>query len=321
MTFAPLDENQIGRIFFPYAERKSREVQSNGGLFVYYTTAETATHILSKKQIWLRNTMVMNDYLEVEHGFECLNASYQAAPGNTFNSTLNACFDGLADEVRDLFNGWLPTIRQNTFISCVSEHLPEENRNGRLSMWRAYGGRAGVAIVINGTVMFSKSNTLNIFSSPVAYLDPDTFAADFEKVAKQMRNEVGLIKTLGKETVKQLAFNMLRFAVLCTKHPGFHEEREWRNIASPNMHLPQQTVLAVEIIRGTPQPVLKLELKDAPEKGLIGLAIPNLLDRIIIGPCEFPRVISNAFIKLLEDAGVPEAWKKVIVSDIPLRQL
>jgi DUF2971 family protein len=320
VSISPEDQERINHTFFPYVERKTREVLSNGGRFVYYTSAETATSILFNKQIWLRNTTAMNDYLEVEHGFECLNASYKAAPGNAFNAALNACFPGLAEEVRDFFNGWLPSIRQDTFISCVSEHLPDEDQHGRLSMWRAYGGQAGVALVINGAVMFSKSGALNIFSSPVAYLSPDAFAAQLDHIVKNMESDLDFIKSLGKESVMQIVFNMLRFAVLCTKHPGFHEEREWRNIASPKMHPTDHATLEVEIIRGTPQPVLKLGLQNHPEKGLVGLAIPDLLDRIIIGPCEFPQVICSAFLKLLIDAGVQEPGKKIIVSDIPLRQ-
>ncbi|CBK40835.1 conserved protein of unknown function [Nitrospira defluvii] len=321
MSFSPADQDRITHIFFPHLKRKTQEVLEAGGRFVYYTTAETATCILTNKQIWMRNTTTMNDYSEVDHGFNCLNASYNAAPGNIFNATLNACFPGLADEVKDFFNGWWPSIRQDTFIACVSEHLPEEDQHGRLSMWRAYGGQAGVALVINGAVMFSKSNTLNVFSSPINYLNPDAFAAQFEQIAKNMESEVDFIKSLGKEAVKQIVFIMLRFAVLCTKHPGFHEEREWRNVASPKMHPTDHATLGVEIIRGTPQPVLKLNLQNNPEKGLVGLAIPDLLDRIIIGPCEFPQVICSAFLKLLIDAEVPEPEKKIIVSDIPLRKL
>jgi hypothetical protein len=112
MTPTSADEDRIKRIFFPHTELKTREVSAAGGRFVYYTTAETATCILRNKQIWMRNTAAMNDYLEVEHGFDCLNASYKAAPGNTFNAALNACFPGLADEVRDFFNGWLPSIHE-----------------------------------------------------------------------------------------------------------------------------------------------------------------------------------------------------------------
>jgi len=52
---------------------------------------------------------------------------------------------------------------------------------------------------------------------------------------------------------------------------------------------------------------------------LVGLALPDLLNRIIIGPCEFPQVILTAFHRLLDDAGVPDPGKKIVVSDIPLR--
>ena len=102
-----------------------------------------------------------------------------------------------------------------------------------------------------------------------------------------MESEVEYIKNLGQETVKQIVFTMLRFAVLCTKHPGFHEEREWRVVASPSMHPTDHATLGIEVIRGTPQVVLKLDLQNQPDKGLVGLAIPELQDRIIIGPCEF----------------------------------
>ena len=277
MVFTPADTDRITHIFYPYAEERTREVKTAGGRFVYYTTAETATSILKNKQIWMRNTAAMNDYMEVEHGFDCLDAAYKAEPGNSFNAALNSCFPGLAHEVRDFFNAWLPHIRQDTYITCVSEHLPAEDRHGRLSMWRAYGGKTGVALVLNGAVMFSKSNALNVFSSPVAYLNPAAFAAYFEKIALNMESEIDYIKNLGQEAVKQLVFNMLRFAVLCTKHPGFLEEREWRVVASPIMHPTDHATLSVEVIRGTPQTVLKLDLQNQPEKGLLDLAIPYLL--------------------------------------------
>jgi hypothetical protein len=67
-------------------------------------------------------------------------------------------------------------------------------------------------------------------------LTPDAFAADFISIAQSIASETEYIRSLDRDTVKNLAFNMLRFAVLCTKHPGFHEEREWRVVASPAMH-------------------------------------------------------------------------------------
>lgn len=321
MASAILDGPRIGRIFFPYAAERTRDVIAAGGRFVYYTTADTATSILRNRKVWMRSTTAMNDYMEVEHGFECLNAAYKAEPGTAFNRALDTCFPGLATEVRDFFNAWLPGIRQDTYMLCVSEHLPEEDQHGRLSMWRAYGGQAGVALVLNGGVMFRESDALGAYSSPVAYLTPDAFAANFARIAETIAAEAKYIRTLDRDTVKTCAFNMLRFAVLCTKHPGFHEELEWRIVASLAMHPSQFLTSSVEVVRGIPQTVLKIDLKNYPDQGLTGLALPELLNRIIIGPCEFPLVVLKALRQLLVAAEVPEPDARTFISDIPLRHL
>ena len=49
---------------------------------------------------------------------------------------------------------------------------------------------------------------------------------------------------------------------------------------------------------------------------------PNeLVNRVIIGPSRFPYVLADAFVALLEAAGVTDAGDKVFVSDIPLRTM
>jgi hypothetical protein len=207
------DLNPIKRIFFPYADLKTREVIAAGGRFAYYTTADTATSILRNRQIWMRSTTTMNDYMEVEYGFECLNAAWgKAKPDNPIYRALEATFTGLYEEVMNHFNAWLPGIRRNTYITCVSEYLAEEDYTGRLSMWRAYGGQAGIALVLNGDVMFSESDVLHAYSSPVAYLSRDKFAVEFLEVAQNIEREADYIKTLDREVVKNILFNMLRFA-------------------------------------------------------------------------------------------------------------
>lgn len=319
MTPSTPDRDRITRIFFPYSAQRAREVREAGRRFVYYTSAETAASILRNRQIWMRRTLGMNDYMEVEHGFDCLNSAYEAEPGKAFNAALDACYPELAVELRELFNGWLPGIRADTYMTCVSEHLDEEDRHGRLSMWRAYGGPAGVALVLNGAVMFDESDALGVYASPVAYLGQEAFAAEFMRTAESIKGEADYVRSLDREQVKGYAFNMLRFAVLCTKHPGFHEEREWRVVASPQMHPDRLPKPVIEVVRGTPQAVLKIDLANQPEKGLVGLALPDLLNKIIIGPCEFPVVIYKAFRQLLTEAGVPEPEKKITISDIPLR--
>lgn len=314
-----IDSQRVRQIFFPYATAATDRVKSNGGRFVYYTTADVAARILTNKQIWMRNTMTMNDYMEVDHGLECLRSAFQSEPGKAFDAALNACFPLLAEEIKDLFDTWVPYIRRDTFITCVSEHSADEDNLGRLSMWRAYGGRTGVALVLNGGVMFRESDALGAYASPVAYMNSVDFGDQFTQVAEAIHSEVEFVRILDREGLKNTVFNVLRFAALCTKHPGFREEREWRIVASPDMHPSHLLPKEVEVVRGTPQTVLKINLKNHPEKNLIGLTLPELLNRIIIGPCEFPDVMRRAFDQLLVDAGVPEPEQKIAVSDIPLR--
>ena len=313
------DETHVAQIFFPHTEKRTQDVLAAGNRFAYYTTAEVATKLIRDQKIWMRSVTTMNDYMEVEHGSQCVSNAWKTAPGIAFKGAIDLCFPGLGKELEDDFNGWHPHIRRNTFITCVSEHLAAEDEIGRLSMWRAYGGSSGVALVINGAVMFGESDALGAYASPVAYMSSPQFAEYFSTVTANIKREVDYVQSLGREKVKDLVFTLLRFAVLCTKHPGFHEEREWRVIASPLMYSSPLLHNEIEIIHGTPQAVLKIDLQNHPEHDLVGLALPELLNRIIIGPCQFPEVLVTAFTRLLENAGVHDAAAKVFVSDIPLR--
>ena len=72
---------RLRRVFFPYADRRTAAVQANGGRFAYYTTASVAVSVLRSKEIWMRNAVTMNDFMEISHGFECLNAAYKGDSG------------------------------------------------------------------------------------------------------------------------------------------------------------------------------------------------------------------------------------------------
>jgi len=153
----------------------------------------------------------------------------------------------------------------------------------------------------------------------VFYGDAAGFADEFMRVARGVEAAVEFIKLWPRETIKNTVFQMLRFAVLCTKHPGFAEELEWRVIASPTMHPSTRLSQDIEVVRGVPQTVMKIKLENVPEEGFFGAAPPELIERIIIGPCEFPLVTHAAFFRLLTDLQVPDPGSKIFVSDIPLR--
>ncbi|HYD34401.1 MAG TPA: DUF2971 domain-containing protein, partial [Methylophilaceae bacterium] len=218
------------------------------------------------------------------------------------------------------FRAWSPAFSVDTYVTSVSVHRAEEDKYGRLSMWRAYGGNAGVALVLNGGVMFRESKALAAYSSPVAYMEEDEIGKEILSVAQQIAKNVEYVRGLGEDGLKKTVFHMLRFAAICTKHPSFKEEEEWRVVASPVVESSDLLKSEIELINGIPQKVLKIKLEDHPDKGLEGLTPSVFLDRILIGPCEHPKVIWQSLVRLMDEAGIEEPHKKLFITGIPLRQ-
>ena len=313
------DQIRLAGIFHPYAVERQNIVQSSGTRFVHYTRADAAMSILKTKTVWMRKTSCMNDFMEVEHGLECLAGAYRGEAGNRLKAALNDIFGGVSDEIEKLFNGWEPHFRTDTYIMCLSEHLDAEDSFGRLSMWRAYSGTTGIAFVLNNAPFFNPSNAIKAYTSPVAYLDDEAFQPELAKVADGIKANTDFVRAQGREVVTNYVFNAFKFAALSTKHPGFREEMEWRIIYMPTMEKSTHLVKEIQVIEGTPQPIYKIPLQNVPEEGLVGFTIPELLELIIIGPTEYPLAMREAFETLLADAGVDDPASRIRVSDLPLR--
>jgi hypothetical protein len=314
------DELRLRAIFFPRNTAKVAEILSANSRFVHYTSAEVAMSILQNRSVWMRNSSVMNDFSEIEYGIKCLVAAYRSRAGTELKAFVEKLFPGSQQELETLFDGWQSHFRSETYIACLSEHLPYEDNTGRLSMWRAYGGSTGVALVVRSTPFIQSTDALKAYSSPVAYLTEAQFAEEFAAIVASMTENADFLLAGGRQRLIGYLFTMFRFAIICTKHPGFHEEREWRIVYAPTIEKSDIIAADLQLINGVPQIIHKLPLKHAPEHGLIGADIPSLLDRVIIGPSQYPLAAYHAFVRLLEAAGVEEAASKVWASDIPLRR-
>ncbi|MCO5060248.1 MAG: DUF2971 domain-containing protein [Rhizobiaceae bacterium] len=262
----------------------------------------------------------MNDFMEIEHGASCLANAWRSKTGDRFKALVEGMFEGVADELAKLVDGWVPSFRADTFITCLSEHDDGEDDLGRLSMWRAYGGSSGVAVVLNPTVFLGTSDALPALTSPVSYLSHAAFEHEFGKVTDNIAaNRDGLLRDGRQELINRL-FHCFRLAVLCTKHQGFAEEREWRIVYAPMLHNSDRIEASVQLINGVPQIVHSIPFKDYPDEGLVGAELSKLINRVIIGPTEFPSQLRLAMVSLLTEAGVTNAVDKVVCSTIPLRQ-
>lgn len=313
------DQHRLFSIFHPYALAKTVAAMKQNQRFVYYTSADTAMRILQNGEIWMRKSHQMNDYREIEHGFDCLNGAYKQHKERML-TLFDGMFPGFCERLETTFNGWLPHFRMDSYITCLSEHDPSEDQYGRLSMWRAYGGAAGVALVVNGGPIWRASDALRAFASPVAYLDASQTEAEFSRLLSNIESNREYLSSLGEQQIQNRMFAAMRSAILCTKHPGFHEEREWRVIYSPTFQRSERITSSIESIGGIPQSICRIPLRDVPDEGLHGLAPADLIDRVIIGPSKYPAGIYDALLVLLADVGVANPGSKIIFSEVPLRQ-
>ena len=319
MTDIEFETDKLMNIFHPYAMDKMNELQENNTRLVQYTSAKAAMEILKTKTYWMRKTSCMNDFMEVKQGLDCFYEVYRGETGQKLQAILNSIFGGITDFIENLFRDWDPVLQNNAYISCFSEHPDTEDMNGRLSMWRAYSESTGVALVFNNEPFLGVFAQMQVDFSPVAYLGNVNFRIEFEKVVNKIEENRDFLRSLGREMVIFYVFNAFKFAVLCTKHPGFYEENEWRLIYTPTAKKQDRLKNDIEVLRGTPQPVYKIPLENFPEEGLVRIEIPEILDRVLIGPTEYPAAIREAFVTLLTDAEVEDPADRVWVTGIPLR--
>jgi hypothetical protein len=219
------DEQRLWKIFHPKAAEEESKIINHNIRFVHYTSAATVLKILSTKRIWMRKTSCMNDYREVLHGLECLVKAYDRSHlGKTFKTTLDSMFEGFSARIQHLFNSWIQNIQNHTYISCFSEHRPEDDLFGRLSMWRAYGVNTGAAFVLNNSAFQLSPDLLKVYASPVAYLSEEAFQNEFGRIVDNINAEVDCLKNQGQDKVMGCVFRMFRFAIVSTKNPCFKEE-------------------------------------------------------------------------------------------------
>lgn len=322
-----MDEDAAQDIFLPHAMAEVQRVRDNCVRFVHYTSAESALKILRSKRMLLRNSVLMNDFSEVQHGMACLAHAWGGKDGLRLKALMQDVQPDLPLIFENNFNALFSDLRSETYLLSISEHGGDaEDAFGRLSMWRAYARKDGVAFVMRNTPFVSESNALQAFTSPVVYRTPDTFLPLFEQLVNSIESRAADIRPLGGQWLHETLMLAFRFAVQSTKHPSFAEEREWRVIYTPSV-LEQTGLMTDEQRRripsevmclgGVPQRVYAIPFADYPEEGFVGATIPALLDRILIGPSQDAYVIAQAIQSELIAAGVAEP--RVEITGIPLR--
>jgi hypothetical protein len=314
--------DRLEQIFMPYATGRREQLRGRNGRLVHYTSAENAIKILYSKQVWMRNAKCMADYMELSHGHALLLQFFQHQDKrDSFYKALNKCHPNVGEEALLLFDQWWRNnIEYEIYVTSVSEHDDSEDTHGRLSMWRAFGrvpsARAAIVMKLPGP---DAASGLRVALSPVAYFDYPNVEKQLKKVINNIKKHQEFLGSLPKDRVKDIVFITILNAAVSLKHEGFREEREWRIIYVPKIHQSKMITFNTEVIEGVPQLVYKIPLQDSPDEDIVGVKIPSIVDRVIIGPTAYPIPMAHAFVLALHNAGVTDAGSRVVISNIPLR--
>jgi hypothetical protein len=237
-----------------------------------------------------------------------------------FCKSLNRCHPGVGEEALQFFDQWWNNIQFDIYITSISEHDDAEDAHGRLSMWRAFGRLPARAALVIKPPVPGAAEGLRGMLSPVAYFDYEDVEKQIKKVINKVNKNIEFLRTFEKSKIKDMVLFMLVAAAVSLKHRGFQEEREWRIIYIPQIHQSKLIGWSTEIVDGVPQIIYKIPLQDNLDNDVIGVAIPTLLDRVIIGPSQYPVTMGHAFGIALQQAGVANPGSRIVASGIPLRQ-
>ena len=204
----------------------------------------------------------MNDYREIDYGIQLLNHTIYDSDQRRqriqeISRQLHWGSNMLESVLSDLNRNEQQYIT-HTYLACVSEHTPEEKGRGRLSMWRAYGRKTGVAFVLNPNAIFSPLAPLPLLLSPVEYLTQEEFTVGFDWMLENVERNLSALQRQQPTMVLNYFIDMLMTSLFSIKNPGFIEEREWRFIYNES----SQGKLAydIEVVDGIPQIIYKLPI-------------------------------------------------------------
>jgi hypothetical protein len=260
----------------------------------------------------------MNDFTEVEWGQHCLTKVF----GNwrlldRFIRVLDAIHPQLNQALADALIGEQKQLGEKAFLLSLALHDEQECLTGKLSMWRAYGGDNNVCLVFNTAPFMTRQDAYEVVMSPVMYGGEVEFSREFEGMIHRLEQQVILLRTLSPEDVLLNLKRAIDFAVLSTKHAGFHEETEWRVIHQHSLQRPDPPSI--------PDPsdptklVYQIPLENRPTANLWGVELGEILDRIIVGPTDDSNAVAY-YVDLLKRAGVSNAESRVVLCGIPLRR-
>ena len=316
-----LQNERLYNIFNTDYYKRVNYLQQNDLKLAHYTSASVALEIIKNKEIWLNNVANMNDYREVELGKNLLAKTFNKTDeGDRFKAILNKISDKLSEELIVRYNSVFNDL-DKTYAFCLTEHKKDYDKYGRLSMWRAYAPKNGMALVLNLDPFLKESCKTTAFSIPMFYYDYEEFQNKFKNFVEEVENNFEIFQKYTKEEVLDFFYRKFLISVLSLKHKGFEEEKEWRILYNDAIYTKDNIIKEeVKEIHGVPRIIKILNFESLNDKNSdYSTKLNDILYKIIIGPSDNPKHLQEIFIKKLADNCVTNAESKVIISEIPVR--
>ena len=296
-------------------------VPPDGQRFAHYASNQVAHSIITHREFWLRNALLMNDFSEIGYGESCLAYSFRMGTLDMLAAALDAIQPNTWVKVKEKYQDLQSILATRTYLACLTEHSDTDDAHGRLSMWRGYGTFDSAAIVLTAAAI-KQIGFPGAYFRKVQYWTAEQVNADLRSRSDQLQGARAVLKDVDPSVFVDWVFALLRDVALCTKHPAFFEEHEWRLIISATLqeatasHKP-----VIKFPRGKMEEVIVIRLDDAVA-GNDFVSGAAWLDRIIVGPCDNSAAVRMAYVSLLRGKAINSSSPENVVfcSGVPLRR-
>jgi hypothetical protein len=265
----------------------------------------------------------MNDHEELRFGLRVAEQEFMAHDGIRDACKTSQNYELLVGNFHEKLRKIGREDAFDTYIACFSLHDPLQDGNGKLSMWRGYGGNgSGVALVFDTTTI-KETNTNFLLWAKVHYASrqwrTEWIRAKLDLFAGLL-NEYQLPPSEYWAAIDSLLDRLKVFSIF-TKHDGFREEQEWRLVylreRDKNRMLTDMLSYAIGP-RGI-EPKLKLDLLRLGQLVEQDLSPQNILCRLILGPSISSPLLQATVVRMLETLNLSNLSGKVSASETPYR--
>lgn len=313
------DALRLHAAFFPYAFRRQYDAVRRKQRFAHYTSAEAALAILRSNAVLLRNARCLPDFKEMRSGIDSVVDAWSGEEGQRLQALLNRAHPGVSENFIAAFQEWSRAFSRTTYIFSVSEHDDAEDNSGRSSSWQAVDARVKVALILKQAPFFQVSDSAQLLMSPITYSNASSYTLRMKHLVDHLESHFSILENMARDELLAWSYAALKHAAISSKPLRHNEDREWRIVFTelgPPVRGLLQDVMAFE---GVPQKTYKLPLTRNPEQSPHETTLPQTIDRIVIGPNEYPDTVYDAFVSLLAEYGVEDAESRVTVSYTALR--